>query len=167
MIVGVEVNRMQNETPLDTPLGTVWVTVSGANAVYVDANSNGKPGLTLRGGGKFHVTIRLECQPDGTWTPSGSVYTSRAWTPNGKGSFDSASKFQVEDLLKKVVPVVARWADTQRDARIEAEQANRQNQYDRLFNEYAEAERKAAVARKALDEAAADLHVPVMLNPSL
>lgn len=119
MIVGVEVNRM-TETQITTPLGDLWVSCSGGNRVYADANSNGKPGLRLRGGGTFHVTFSIERQADGSWQVEGDIYTSRAWSPTHKGSFDHATRHQVEDIRKKVVPVVIEWAKGQEKALAEA-----------------------------------------------
>lgn len=148
------------EQPLETPLGTLWVSCVDGDRVYADANSNGKPGLTLRGGGRFHVTFAIERQPDGSWQVADRIYTSRAWTPGGKGSFDGATKHQIEDIRKKAVPVVIEWAKGQEQALAEAGVEKAQWHYRQAEQALVEANHKVLdaklaeqAARKALNAA--------------
>jgi hypothetical protein len=142
----------ENGTRLTTPLGDIWVSCTGGDRVYADANSNGKPGLRVRGG-VFHVTFAIQrttptIYKEGGWALDGDIYTSRAWTPGGKG-FDAASRLQITDITKKVVPLVIQWAEGQSVGLAEAGLHTALWHYLQAVETAKEAAKKAAEAAEA------------------
>lgn len=129
--------------PLETPLGTVSLTVRDRDAVDIDAQGQDRA-LMLRGT-PYAVALRLKRDAAGDWVPypNATIYISR-WVglPATKKSVGMSSQTISAEIVSAIVPAVSAWAEFHPETLAEAHRVALNNRARECLNLLARTERE-------------------------
>ena len=123
---------------LSTPIGPVWLAITSADHVHVDANSNGKS-IAVRGV-EYNVSAHLYLLDDGTWGPKGrdSFHITRhVYTTYAKSFPSDSARKAIESAI---IPAVSYFMQANPTLLRQADDADRNNRISRCKRQIAEAE---------------------------
>ena len=97
-----------HQHPIETPFGMATITPQGAGYFYLDANSNGRPGLTVNGV-EYGVSAHFK-EVDGGIVLDDYLYAHRRIDKPGSWDARSATPSAKAKLIAGLLPVVVTWA---------------------------------------------------------